>query len=162
MLLRRLRLALPLAATILMADCTTKELAVERLSPEQIPHAVAGDLIQFTLTYNDGAAMNLPVGENPRWRLVGLSLVMILVLLRLLWRTPETATGRRAALGLILGGAIGNLVSRVSGTRGVVDFIDVGFGSARFWIFNVADIAVTCGALLLAWVIWNEDRRARA
>ena len=162
MVLKRLKLALPLAAMILMVDCTTKELAETRLAPEQVPHAVAGDVIQFTLTYNDGAAMNLPVGENPRWRLVALSLVMIGVLLRLLWFTPEAATGRRAALGLILGGAIGNLVSRIFTSRGVVDFIDVGFGNARFWVFNVADIAVTCGALLLAWVIWNEDRRAVA
>jgi len=44
----------------------------------------------------------------------------------------------------------------------VVDFIDVGIGDVRFWTFNVADSAVTVGALLLAWVLWREDRRALA
>ena len=52
--------------------------------------------------------------------------------------------------GLIAGGAIGNLIDRLTSVRGVVDFIDAGIGNARFWTFNVADSAVTCGAVLLA------------
>jgi signal peptidase II len=44
----------------------------------------------------------------------------------------------------------------------VVDFIDIGVGDVRFWTFNVADSAVTIGALLLAWVLWQEDRAANA
>jgi signal peptidase II len=62
------------------------------------------------------------------------------------------------AIALVCAGALGNLVDRVRHDLGVVDFIDVGVGAARWPTFNVADIAVSCGAMLLAWVLWQEDR----
>jgi signal peptidase II len=62
------------------------------------------------------------------------------------------------ALALASGGATGNLIDRIREPRGVVDFIDIGVGTVRFWTFNVADSAVTIGALLLAWVLWHEER----
>jgi signal peptidase II len=61
------------------------------------------------------------------------------------------------AIALVTGGALGNLVDRVRWARGVVDFIDVGLAGWRFWTFNVADIGVTCGAILLAIILWRED-----
>jgi signal peptidase II len=69
---------------------------------------------------------------------------------------------RTLALGLAWGGAAGNLLDRFIDTRGVVDFIDIGVGDVRFWTFNVADSAVTVGALMLAFVLWREDRTALA
>ena len=63
-----------------------------------------------------------------------------------------------AATALVAGGAVGNLIDRVRWSRGVVDFIDVGVGSSRFWIFNVADAGVTVGAVLLALLILRRDR----
>ena len=63
-------------------------------------------------------------------------------------------------LGLAWGGAAGNLLDRLRGPHGVVDFIDIGVGNIRFWTFNVADSSVTIAVLLLAWVIWREDREA--
>ncbi len=156
MLLRRLRFALPLALSVLLVDCATKELAVTALSPEHTPHAVVGDVVRLTLAYNPHAAMGLPLGRYGRWPLVALGVATTLVLVRMLWLTPPAATGRRIALGLVLGGAIGNVVSRVRTPQGVVDFIDVGTGSWRFYLFNVADIAVFCGACLLAWTLWRE------
>ena len=65
------------------------------------------------------------------------------------------------ALGLAWGGAAGNLLDRLRSPRGVVDFIDIGVGSWRFWTFNVADSGVTIGAIILAWLLAHEDRRAR-
>lgn len=155
MLLRRLRFALPLALAVLVLDCTTKQVAVESLVPERAPHDVAGDVIRFTLVYNQGAAMGLPFGAIGRWPMVALGLVIISVLVALLWRTPARAVWQRVALGLILGGALGNLLSRASSARGVVDFIDVGLGATRFYVFNVADIGVCVGAVLLAIVLWR-------
>ena len=64
---------------------------------------------------------------------------------------------RVLALALVCGGALGNLVDRVKSGRGVVDFIDVGIGAMRWPTFNVADMAVSCGAVLLAIVLWRED-----
>ncbi|MDQ2665883.1 MAG: signal peptidase II, partial [Gemmatimonadota bacterium] len=54
-----------------------------------------------------------------------------------------------------------NLVDRFRSPMGVVDFIDIGYGHVRFWTFNVADSAVTVGAILLAWSLSQEDRQQR-
>ena len=62
-------------------------------------------------------------------------------------------------MGLIVGGALGNLVNRLWSARGVVDFLDLGLGGRRFWTFNVADIGVTLGAVLLVWVLHREGNR---
>ncbi|HEV8125528.1 MAG TPA: signal peptidase II [Gemmatimonadales bacterium] len=156
--MRRLRFALPLALSVLFLDCTTKELAVRTLAPEHTPHAVAGNLLRFTLAYNREAAMSMPIGDHGRWPLVAVGVVIVAVLLRTLWRTPSGSTWRRAALGLLIGGALGNLISRVQNPRGVVDFIDIGVGSWRFFLFNVADIAVCTGAFILALTIWLESK----
>jgi signal peptidase II len=57
----------------------------------------------------------------------------------------------------VLGGAIGNLLDRLTRTEGVVDFIDIGVGSIRFWTFNVADMGVTVGAIGVLWALWRAD-----
>ena len=90
----------------------------------------------------------------------------ILAALAILWRLFQTTragdVARTLALGLVCGGAIGNLIDRVRSPLGVVDFIDVGIGDMRWPTFNVADMAVSVGAFLLAWVLWGEDRQAAA
>jgi len=80
-----------------------------------------------------------------------------------------TGAGARAgdrlrvlALGLAFGGAAGNLVDRIRSPQGVVDFIDIGVRDVRFWTFNVADSAVTVGAILLAWSLSREERESTA
>jgi len=62
------------------------------------------------------------------------------------------------ALALVCAGALGNLFDRLRSDLGVVDFLDVGAGATRWPTFNVADMAVSVGAILLAWVLWQEDR----
>jgi signal peptidase II len=66
------------------------------------------------------------------------------------------------ALALVCAGALGNLFDRLRSDLGVVDFIDVGVGDGRWPTFNVADMAVSVGAVLLAWVLWQEDQAAVA
>ena len=63
------------------------------------------------------------------------------------------------AVADILGGAAGNLIDRIRSERGVVDFLDVGIGALRWPTFNVADIAVSCGAIALVISMWREDAR---
>ena len=58
-------------------------------------------------------------------------------------------------------GALGNLIDRVRGPQGVVDFIDIGIGDMRWPTFNVADMAVSTGAILLAYVLWHEEKTER-
>ena len=68
---------------------------------------------------------------------------------------------RILALGLAWGGAAGNLIDRIRSPQGVVDFIDIGVRDWRFWTFNIADSAVTVGALVLAWSLSREEREER-
>jgi signal peptidase II len=161
MALLRLKLALPLPLLVLLVDCTTKELAVTTLSPEHVPHPIAGDVLRLTLAYNRDGAMSLPLGQYGRWPLIAIGVVIVAALLQLLWRTPTESAWRRTALGLLIGGALGNIGSRIWNPRGVVDFIDIGIGSWRFFTFNVADIAVFLGACILAVTLWREQPRQR-
>ena len=153
----------PAAAVIVIGDYASKR-AAEAALALHVPRDVVGEWIRLTLTYNAGAAMNLSLGGFSR---VGLSLVavaMIGVLVRLYRAAAPTDMWQALALGLVCGGAAGNLLDRLRSARGVVDFIDVGTASWRFWTFNVADMAITSGiALLVAQAAFGGVRnRVRA
>ena len=82
------------------------------------------------------------------------------VLLYLMYRqTPWSDRTRLVSIALVTGGALGNLIDRIRSSRGVVDFFDFGFGNVRWPVFNVADIGVTVGALLLAVSLWREEQK---
>ena len=104
-----------------------------------------------------GAAFGLSLGPHSRWLFTALALVVLVFLWRMYRATPPGDWVQALALGLVSGGAIGNAVNRIWSERGVVDFLDVGIGDARWPTFNVADIAITIGAFLLAWILWRED-----
>jgi signal peptidase II len=146
---------------VMVLDLVTKRWALGALGDRQIE--LLGGLVPLTLAFNRGAAFGLSIGDDSRWFFVPVTLVA-LVLLGILFRQAERDDLIRiGALSLVVAGAVGNLYDRVRWSRGVVDFIgplDLGFW--HFPIFNVADIAITCGALLLALSFWQEERRARA
>jgi signal peptidase II len=150
------------AVLVLVLDLLTKLWAVSALWPPHVPHAVVGDVVRFTLAFNPGAAFSMSLGEYSRYIFGAFAVVAIGILWRLYRVTESGDVMRVLALGLAVGGAAGNLLDRFREPRGVVDFIDVGVGDVRFWTFNVADSAVTVGALMLAFVLWREDRRALA
>ena len=140
---------------IVLLDRASKALAVAHL-PMAVPRQVVGDVLRFTLLFNRDAAMNITLGSWSRWGFACIAVLGVLYLLRLLRLTADHDGLRATALGSISAGAIGNLLDRLLSDRGVVDFIDVGIGSHRFWTFNVADMGVTLGALALAWVFSRE------
>ena len=139
----------PVVGAVLLTDCATKAVAVRELSPAHVPHPVAGELLRFTLAYNTGGAMSLSLGPLTRPLLTVVALVALGALFTWYRRLAPDATGKLLALALLWAGAAGNLWDRVRSPRGVVDFIDVGLGGWRFWIFNVADMGVTFGAIML-------------
>jgi len=148
---------------VVLIDVVTKALAVAKLQPEHMPRAVLGEIVRFTLAYNPGAAFSMSLGEYSRVAFGAFAVIALVILWRLYRASEPGDVMRVLALGLASGGAAGNLIDRLRpGSRGVVDFIDIGVGDVRFWTFNVADSAVTVGALMLAWVLWREDRRALA
>jgi signal peptidase II len=138
----------------------TKAMAAYGLVPQHTPHEIIGDYLRLTLVYNPGAAFGLNLGSMSRWIFMGLSLVALVILGQLYRATKEGDLLRTMALGLVCGGATGNLIDRFRSGMGVVDFIDVGIGVHRWPTFNVADMAVSTGAILLAWVLLQEDRLA--
>jgi signal peptidase II len=151
---------------VIAADLVSKLLAERLLAPRYVPHRIVGDVVRFTLAYNPGAAFSMSLGEYSRYIFGAFALVALVVLWRLYRMTGRgVRTGDRLrvfALGLAFGGAAGNLIDRFRSAAGVVDFIDIGVGDVRFWTFNVADSAVTVGALALAWSLSREEHDAPA
>ena len=142
---RRLPLLLSVAAVVLALDIVTKVLAVKLLTPGQ-PVPIIGDTVTWTLVRNSGAAFSMATGYT--WML---TLIATGVVVGIFWMgrrlvSPWWAIG----LGMILGGATGNLVDRFFRSPGplrghVVDFLSIGW-----WpVFNVADPSVVGGAILL-------------
>ena len=152
----------PIILVVTVVDVITKAAAERLLMPRGIPHEVIGRTVRLTLVYNPGAAFGLNLGPQSRWIFAALTIIALGILVRLYRSTASGDSSRAIALGLVCAGAVGNLIDRVRSLFGVVDFIDIGIGDSRWPTFNVADMAVSVGAALLAWVLWQEDRMAVA
>jgi signal peptidase II len=142
---------LAIAGVILVFDQLVKFIVLERLSEGVMVPLIDG-LLALTLVKNPGLAFGL-LGDLPRpwrWLVAALSLAALLVLARVAMRvlTPGTLLDR-TAIGLIFGGAVGNLIDRAR-FGAVVDFIDVHYRGWHWPAFNVADSAITIGVALLA------------
>ncbi|MBI1736307.1 MAG: signal peptidase II [Candidatus Rokubacteria bacterium] len=140
-----------LAAVIVALDQITKLVILDRLPPGTRIEVVDG-LLALTLVMNPGLAFgllaNLPLAW--RWVVAALSIVALLVLARVAVRVlPGSGWIDLAAIGLIFGGAVGNLVDRAR-FGAVVDFIDVYYRAWHWPAFNVADSAISVGVVLLA------------
>ena len=140
----------PVLVVVAMVDVVTKAIAVLTLFPQRVPHELLGNAVRLTLVYNPGAAFGLHVGPQSRWIFTALTIVALVILGRLYRATTRGDAPRVMALALVCAGAVGNLLDRLRSDLGVVDFLDVGFGDSRWPTFNVADMAVSCGAVLLA------------
>src|SRR5688572_26793892 len=152
-----------LIVTIIVLDVVTKSIAETALAPQGMPREVVGDWLRLRLVYNTGAAFGISLGPYSRWLFLALAIVALVILGRLYRQTPDHDRFRVASIGLVCAGAIGNVIDRIRHPMGVVDFIDFGIGMHRWPTFNVADMAVSIGAFMLAWSLWAEDRaRARA
>lgn len=139
-------------------DVITKRWALEALLVES--HELFGGLLPLTLAFNKGAAFGLSIGEDSRWFFIPVTFIA-LILLGVLYKQAERGDYLRiVSISLVVSGAVGNLYDRVRWDRGVVDFLGPVqlpiFGP--FPIFNVADMAITCGAILLAISFWIEER----
>jgi signal peptidase II len=151
----------PVVAIIVALDFVTKMIAKSALQT-YVPHPVIGDVLRLTLVRNKGAAFGLSLGDYSRYIFMALTVGALVILWRLYQATKEGDVPRTLAIALVCAGALGNLIDRIQWEQGVVDFIDVGFRDMRWPTFNVADMAVSTGAFLLAWVLWGDDRAERA
>lgn len=137
-----------LTLLIIITDQASKYLAEQLLVLHQ-PVAII-PFFNFTLAYNTGAAFSF-LHQAGGWQnlfFIAIALVMSIVLLVMLYRTPRKELQFSLALWLVLGGAIGNVIDRLRISK-VVDFIDFYIGEWHFATFNIADIAISIGAFLL-------------
>lgn len=147
-----------LSALVVGLDQATKWLAADRLDPyHSLPLA---PLFNLTLMYNEGAAFSFlaDAGGWQRWFFAGFAFMMSVVLVIWLLRLGPGERLMAAALSLVVGGAMGNLVDRVL-TGSVVDFIDFHVGNWHWPAFNVADSAITLGVGLLLLGSLREGRK---
>lgn len=146
---------------VMVLDFITKRWALDALAVQS--GELFGGLVPLTLAFNRGAAFGLSVGDDSRWLFVPITIVALFLLAYILREAHARDYTRIMAISLVISGAIGNLYDRVRWSRGVVDFIGpIDLGIYDFPIFNVADIAITCGAILLAWSFLLEERAERA
>ena len=135
------------AAVVMIVDQVTKSLALASLRDGPVELFWT---LRLNLSFNDGVAFSLGRGLSPLITTVG-----VVLLASVLFFARRVSTARAAiALGLVVGGAAGNLIDRIVRGHGgaVVDFIDF-----QWWpIFNAADAAITCGAVLLVWASMRE------
>lgn len=144
---------------ILVADYVTKRWALEALSGGRRLLLFDG-WVPLTLAFNRGAAFGLSIGNDPRWFFIPVTFLALVLLVVLLVQAEPEDRLRHFSVVLVIGGAVGNLYDRLRWDRGVVDFIGpVNLGFMDWPIFNVADMAISCGAVLLAISFWIEERR---
>jgi signal peptidase II len=155
---RKLALYVGMVGGVVVLDQLTKLLVLRGLRPYS-PVEVLGDFFRLTFIYNTGAAFGLHLGDASRWVFMALAAVAVVVLWFMFRGTAWRDRARLVAIASVTGGAIGNVIDRVRSSRGVVDFLDFGVGEYRWPVFNVADIAVTLGALLLAFSLWREEQK---
>ena len=153
----RLRPFWAILAVTVGLDRVTKVVA-DRALPGPAVHVI-GNAVQFRLVHNQGAAYGLELGSWQRRIFLTIAIVAIAWLWSAARQAAASDTLRQIAVGFVAGGAAGNAIDRLLSSRGVIDFIDVGIGTLRWPTFNVADIAVTCGAVALAISLWREDAR---
>jgi signal peptidase II len=155
---RKARVFWPIFLLLVLVDCSSKSVAVDQLVPRGYA-SVADGIVRFTLAYNRDAAMGLSLGPFSRIGFALAAVVGLIVMMSVYRQALARDTWKIVALALVSGGATGNLLDRLRSARGVVDFIDVGIGAHRFWwLFNVADVGISVGAVLLAISLWRDKR----
>jgi signal peptidase II len=142
---RRVVVLVCVAALVLAADASTKAIVVAHLRPDQPVH-VLGNLVMLWLTRNPGAAFSVGTGETIVFTVIAFAVIVAIA------RTARNlrSLGWAIALGLLLGGAMGNLADRILRAPGlfrgdVVDWIAI---TTWYPIFNLADSAIVCGGIL--------------
>jgi len=116
---------------------------------------ILGNFIRFTYVENTGIAFGIHL--NNTYVFTGLSLLASTILAVYLYKNREEHIFLKVSLAMILGGAFGNLIDRIFFGK-VVDFLDIGIGGLRWWIFNVADSAVVVGMFFLIIYLYRCDK----
>jgi signal peptidase II len=153
------RATLAIIALALIAVDRGSKMIVEGMD-HGAPHQLIGSLLQIIRGENRGGLFGIVQGSAPL--LAALSIGVILALVISHEREQHSrVTPMTVGVGLLIGGAIGNLIDRLAFGY-VLDFIDVGVGSLRFWTFNIADAGISLGiVILLIDTLWRSRSTVR-
>lgn len=155
--MRRATLAL-IALALIAADRGSKML-VEG-ADLGMPQQLIGSFVQIIRGENRGGLFGIVQGSAPLLAALSIGVILALVIFHERERLPEV-TPVTVGVGLLIGGAIGNLIDRLVFGY-VLDFIDVGVGSLRFWTFNIADAGISFGiVILLVDTLWRSRSTVR-
>lgn len=148
---RRLTLILFVVATSVGCDRVSKNYAASRLSDTQVLSFLA-DSVRLQLAYNEGAFLSLGSSLSSPWRVAifraGVGCLLLALLAYAVFFAPPRPWSV-AAVSLVLGGGLSNLLDRLVYDGRVVDFISIGIGTLRTGVFNVADVAITAGVVMI-------------
>ncbi len=144
------KLGIVVAMVVIVLDQITKVWALNALKLYEPVTVLPG--LNMTLAYNPGVAFSMfdESGDAGRWLLSLFAIVVSVFLIVWLWRLLQHEKLLATGLGFVLGGALGNVIDRMR-LGHVVDFVDVYYQTAHWPAFNVADSAITLGAILLIW-----------
>ncbi len=155
--MRRATLGL-IALGVIAVDRGTKLLADSM--DLAVPHQLIGSLLQIIRGENRGGLFGLLQGSAPLLALLSIGVVVALVIFHEREQVSRV-TPLTVGIGLLIGGAIGNLLDRLAFGY-VLDFIDIGIGSLRFWTFNIADAGISLGiVILLVDTLWRSRSTVR-
>jgi signal peptidase II len=133
------------AALVVILDQSTKWIIRETFTYPTSTNVI-GSVLRITPSWNEGAILGIL--SNSRPVLITITIISIAALIVFAHRMRFAPAAKRVFVGLILGGAFGNLIDRLAAGK-VLDFLDMGIGQYRWPVYNVADIAVTVGAVCL-------------
>lgn len=145
---------------VVIIDQVTKSLALEYLLPSD-PYPLTG-FLNLTLVFNRGAAFGF-LNQQSGWQILvfaAIALAVVAYVVHHIYQEAYRSSASVLGYGLIGGGAIGNLIDRIRFGH-VVDFVDFHLGGWHFWVFNVADSALTIGVIVLIGVAITEYRAHR-
>ena len=145
------------AALVVILDQTTKRIVLETCTTGG-GRELIGSFLRIRLSHNQGAILGVLSGA--RSLLLTITIISVIALIFFAYKMRYAPLLKRLSLGLILGGAFGNLIDRLA-TGSVVDFLDMGIGRYRWPTYNIADAAVTIGAVILisGFVLHSDSSR---
>ena len=160
-LLNRILIIVPVLLSCIGCDQVTKKIARQELSNSE-PITFLNNIFRLQYAENPGAFLSLGAGSPEHIRfwiftlITGLCLTGMLVYLVV---SSKSSTAHIIALSLVVGGGAGNLLDRIFNHGRVIDFMNMGIGSLRTGVFNVADIAISCGVIWLCVISFINSKK---
>jgi signal peptidase II len=157
-------IVLPIILVCIAVDQATKWLAWKYLAPRGFI-SLAGDTFRLQYAENTGAFLSLGSSLPEPWRHIVFTVlagILLLALLAYLFLSRTLPRSYAACLSLVCGGGLSNLIDRIAYDGRVADFLNVGIGPIRTGIFNLADVAITFAAILLAMDSFRKTPEPRS